>query len=246
MIQSLPILKKEFSNGREALSVRVNQNTAPALIANALNLPDFSRVFILSGGAGGMSDEVYLRLTTLFNAVAEIVVQTRGLVIDGGTQSGVMQLMGQALAQTGKSAPHIGVVPAQAEAGPDGLQAEDILDPNHTNFVLVDGNEWGDEVNTMYGLAAHLSGGVPSVAMLVNGGGISLREVEQNVRQKRPIIVVSGSGRLADEITDAMRWPNGQTRERIKAVTQNGRLILLELSSSPANLVKILQEHLQC
>jgi hypothetical protein len=36
--------------------------------------------------------------------------------------------------------------------------------------------------------------------VLINGGPITKSEILHNVRQKRPIIVIEGSGRLADEI----------------------------------------------
>ena len=81
-----------------------------------------------------------------------------------------MKLMGQALLKFGRTNAYVGVVPAFAEAG-NGLVAEDILEPNHSGFVLVNGYHWGDEVETMYGLAAYLSANVPSVTILVNGGG---------------------------------------------------------------------------
>ena len=243
MIQ-LPTFIKEFSNGNRALSVRTDLNTHPASIVKALQLPECSRLFMLSGGAGGMADEILGRLTTLFTLVGQVVAQQNCTVIDGGTQSGVMQLMGECLTRTGRTVPHIGVVPAQAQAGPNGLVAEDILEPNHSNFVLVKGDEWGDEIETMYSLAAYLSAQVPSVAMLVNGGRISLQEVEQNVKQGREIIVVSGSGRLADEITEAMRRPNGQTQERIRDVVENGHLILFDLANPPDRLAQIVEQRL--
>ena len=56
----------------------------------------------------------------------------------------------------------------------------------------------------MYELAEVYSQSCPSVAILVNGGTIAKNEVLYNVRQNRPIIVIEGSGRLADEIVEVL------------------------------------------
>ncbi len=241
----LPTLVKQFSNGHQALSVRINSKIDPHSIVTALKLPKSPRLFILSGGAGNMPGKTYARLTNLFAVLGQALAKKQCTIIDGGTQSGVMQLMGQALAQAHGTALHIGVVPAQANAGPNGIKAEDILDPNHSNFVLVDSDEWGGEVEAMYQLAAHLSAQAPSLAMLVNGGAISLYEIEKNVKQGREIVVIVGSGRLADEIAEAVRHPNHETRERIKEVVRYGRLILFDLETPPEQLVQILEQHLR-
>ena len=50
----------------------------------------------------------------------------------------------------------------------------------------------------MYKVFARLAEGKPSVAVVANGGGITLAEVDENIRAGRPIILVSGSGRAAD------------------------------------------------
>ncbi len=243
-MEQLSTLVKEFPNGQQALSVCINGDSDPASIVESLQLPRCSRLFILSGGAGNISPETFLRLTDLFETVGQTISRIGCTVIDGGTQSGVMQLMGEALSQTARTAPLIGVVPVYAEVGPNGIQAENILEPHHSNFVLIASSDWGAEVETMYGLAAYLGAQIPSVAMLVNGGGISLIEVEKNVKQGREIIVIVGSGRLADEITQAILFPERETRDRIKAVVSKGRLILFNLETPPQELAQILEQRL--
>ena len=234
---------KTFHNGHQALAVRTNGNIPPNQIVRALRLPHYSALLMISGGAGGMLTEVFVRLVSLFDEIGQTVSKNNIAVVDGGTQSGVMKLMGQALAKSGRTTAHVGVVPAYAEAG-NGLVAQDILEPNHSGFVLVNGHQWGDEVETMYSLAAYMSENVPSVTILVNGGGISLLEIEWNVRQGREIVVIAGSGRLADEIADAVRHPNSNIRERVEAVVRDGRLTLFDISDPPASLIHILEQRL--
>ena len=163
---------------------------------------------------------------------------------DGGTQSGVMQLMGEALAQSGYQVAHIGVLPAYADTGQVGVQAEDIMEPHHSAFVLVDGYMWGDEVETMYRLGGYLSATVPSVTLLINGGAIAMHEIEWNVRQQREVIVIAGSGRLADEIATAIQNPLANVRDRIATIVRDGRLTIFDVDSPPEALGRLLEQRL--
>lgn len=237
-------LVKSFSNGRQALSVRAGQDVDPAEVVAALKLPPPARLLLISGGASQMPDEIAARLVDLFAEVSKLVGEHGITIIDGGTDAGVMKLMGQALRQAGAAVTHIGVLPAQAEAGANGVQAEDILDPNHSYFVLVESQTWGDEVEVMYSLGGYLSANIPSVAMLINGGDISLKEVEKNVEQGREIIVIAGSGRLADEITGAVLHDKPSTRERVIEVIRKGRFTFFNLGAPPERLAEILRSRL--
>ena len=55
----------------------------------------------------------------------------------------------------GRSAPCIGVAVGSLTAWPGNTTGEAPLEPNHSHFVLVEGEQWGDETETMYELAAH-------------------------------------------------------------------------------------------
>ncbi|MCB0173450.1 MAG: hypothetical protein KDI62_23200 [Anaerolineae bacterium] len=238
-------LIKSFPNGRQALSVRVNPETDAGLIIDALRLPKCRRLLMLSGGASNMSAEKMSRLTTLFTAIGRLIVQNGITVIDGGTESGVMKLMGEALGRAGRTkSPHIGVLPAYVTVADDGTTAEDMLEPNHSNFVLVEGDEWGSEVEQMYRLAAYFSQHAPSVALLVNGGDIALREIELNVEQNREIIVLAGSGRLADEVAQAIQNSDSPASDRVKAVVRQGRFIVVDLEEPPELLIDLLRQKL--
>ena len=236
---------KEFPHGQQAVALRTGVEADPASIAEALGLPVSSAVLLLSGGAGLMSKKMLNRLRALFAAVAEVLAQEQVVVIDGGTQSGVMALMGEALAKAGRTAPYIGILPAHAEIKPGGPRGEETLEPHHSHFVLVESDQWGSESKTMCDLATYLAAEAPSLVLLVNGGEIALQDVEWNVRQGREIVVIAGSGRLADEIAKAVRCPNRRTRDRIAAVAREGRVTLFDLSASPAELVALLKHKLK-
>ena len=57
----------------------------------------------------------------------------------------------------------------------------------------------------MYWLFAKLAEGRPSVTIVANGGGITLTEVESNVRAGRHMIVIEGSGRAADVLVSLLK-----------------------------------------
>lgn len=235
---------KEFPDGKQAVAVRTRIEEDPAAVARVLGLQTATPVLMLFGGAGHMSDDMKDHLSSAFRTIADVVVRKNVTVIDGGTQSGVMALMGQALTEVGRTATHIGVLPAYAEIEPGGLVGEDISDPARSHFVLLESDEWGSEVDLMSGLGNYLSMGASSVALLVNGGEIALKDLEQAIERRSSIIVLAGSGRLADEITEAIRYPDRQSRERVMAIVREGNITLVDVSESPSVLAEKLTKRL--
>jgi hypothetical protein len=57
----------------------------------------------------------------------------------------------------------------------------------------------------MYWLFGKLAEGRPSVTIVANGGGITLTEVEANVRAGRRMILIEGSGRAANALVALLR-----------------------------------------
>jgi hypothetical protein len=131
--------------------------------------------------------------------------------MDGGTQAGVMAIMGQGVADRGRKSNLLGVAPAGKVTYPGGpaplAGSEDSapLDPNHSHFVLVEGKEWGSETGMLFEIAAVFN--VPVLAILVNGGTVAKDELLQSVRRGWPVIVIDGSGRLADEVAALVKQP---------------------------------------
>jgi hypothetical protein len=127
---------------------------------------------------------------------------------DGGTQAGIMEAAGKARRASGRAFPLIGVAPAR-EIAPVGPTP---IDPNHSHIVAVDDpapakseSAWGSETPRMYWLFARLAEGRPSVAIVANGGGVTLAEVAANVDAGRPMILIEGSGRAADPVVTLVR-----------------------------------------
>ncbi len=234
----------EFQKGHVATAVRADPDADPRNIVNALNLASPPGLLMLAGGAGKMSGEQLSKITPFIDAASEAVISLGITVIDGGTNVGVMALMGSSLERSGGSVTHIGVLPAYAEAG-SGQRGEEILDPHHTHFVLVESDRWGRETRLMYRLAELLSGRIPSLALLVDGGKIALDEVVWNVYQKREIVVVSGSGRIADDIATAVKESSDDLSDQMRKIIQGGKFTFVDVSDPPMKLKELILARLK-
>jgi hypothetical protein len=151
--------------------------------------------------------------TVTFQAV-EVLAKTAELldaaVISGGTDVGVMAAIGKARGRGGYQFPLIGISPEGTVTWPDGPRTSAPLLPNnereeleshYSHFILVPGNQFGDESKWIVRAASMITKDHnKSLTVLVNGGKVSQRDVEESLASGRPIIVLEGTGRLADEI----------------------------------------------
>src|SRR6185503_6189494 len=174
----------------------------------------------LSGGASDVSDAIGDRLRGLLDVLPRLVAEGLRLAVgDGGTRAGIMEWAGLVRRRADGGFPLLGVAPAE-EVTTTGEPGRTAIDPNHTHVVLVTNPEWrppasadrargagywGAETNAMYEIFGRLSLGRASVALVVNGGAITLDEVRWNLAQERPIVVVAGSGRAADALVARVR-----------------------------------------
>jgi SLOG in TRPM, prokaryote len=161
-------------------------------------------VLVVVGGAAGVDEAALTALEPCAEALVRAADGVGAAIVDGGTDAGVMRLVGVAHAAARSHAPLVGVA---VEA-----LAADELEPNHTHLVLVPGSEWGDEVPWLTGVAAALAGGHPSVTVLVNGGEIALLDVAESVAAGRRVLVVSGTGRAADALAGALAGNDADPR----------------------------------
>jgi len=173
-------------------------------------------VIVLVGGAGGMQErDLELLAEVMREAVVPAAVRHGAVVVDGGTDSGVMRLIGQARSAAGADFPLVGVAaegtvtfPGAAPASADAAE----LEPNHTGYLLVPGSTWGDEAPWITSVAGAIAGRRASVTVLVNGGEIAYTDVTGSLAQGRPVVVLAGSGRTADAIARASAGGSGDTR----------------------------------
>jgi hypothetical protein len=191
----------------EVLSVAPESNAKlTELVADIRGRAD--RFVFLCGGAANMDTERYQATLAMFDALAQLPLDGYRLAVgDGGTRVGIMAAAGEARRASGNKFVLIGVAPA-VDVPPRGTTP---TDPNHSHIVTVADpsapavDAWGTETDTMYWLFARIAAGRPSVAVLVNGGKIALKEVQANVEAGRVVITVEGSGRAADALACLMK-----------------------------------------
>jgi len=243
----------DFPNDNRAQALYVSPDTAAKQIIDVLELPRPRALLVLNGGTAQMEAELQAQLGQLLqDGLARIAAEQQMTVITGGTDAGIFALLGQGLAKWGRTAPCIGVAVARRVTWSSRIprwlprwlfdRGRGPLEPHHTHFVLTDGDHWGAETETMFALAAALSEGVPSVAVLANGGLIARDETLQNVRQGREIIVIRGSGRLADELAAVVRGEAEPSDAGVAEIVRDGRITLFEISQTPSALADLVAQ----
>lgn len=106
-----------------------------------------------------------------------------------------------------------------------------MLEPHHTHFVIVPGDDWGAESPWIAHAATVLTRGAPSITVLLNGGQIAYSDVERSVQAGRGVVVIDGSGRTADAIASAL---SGATPdERASALEASGLIRSVSVDDPP-------------
>lgn len=201
-------LRYEFPDGLVARAMEVDDPAALQAAVSALGLDPPRPTVTVVGGAGGIDEAGLENLRSLFlSGIVPVLQQYSAAAVDGGTLSGVMRLIGEARAQLGASFPLVGVTAAgtvQLPGRPARPDVDTVLEPHHTHFIIVPGDEWGAESPWIADTTSVLASGRPSVTVLINGGEIAYADVERSVQARRRVVVVAGSGRTADAIAAAL------------------------------------------
>ncbi|MBC1221617.1 hypothetical protein GNF10_21815 [Nostoc sp. UCD121] len=240
-------LKLTFDSGQTALAIRVDQQAELPDALEQIGLGGSHSILVVVGGASKISEADFLRIKRLFTEVLAPIAESLGAyVVDGGTDAGVMQLMGEARSQIGAKFALIGVTPENKVALPNQQEPDaDLtpLEPNHTHFVLVPGDNWGDESPWISDVATVLANNAPSVTVLLNGGEITFDDAFSSINTGRLVVVIAGSGRTADILADALRGEG--TDERAKKLAKSGILQyvnLIDIENGVKNLGQIIKD----
>jgi hypothetical protein len=165
-------------------------------------------VLVVSGTTSRLEPDLAERLFPLVAAAVAVTAERRAAIVTGGTDAGVFHLVGLALSSA-QTRPRlaVGVAPdglvTRVRPSPD--EASDVGDsaPAASQLdvlVRVPGRTWGDETPVLADIVARLAGRFPAVVLLIGGGDVSRRELVEHLSAGRSIVVVAGSGRLADAV----------------------------------------------
>jgi hypothetical protein len=172
-----------------------------------LGLNDYYPVIVLIGGE---VDEKQADLSRrAIEMISRIAEDMQAAVICGGTDMGVMAEIGRIRSRESYRFPLIGVAPEGPVTWPGGPSDTKVLwwgkqrwqlESHYSHFILVPGEQFGDESPWIVDAATLLSKDHHSVTLLINGGEVSRQDIQLSLENGRRVIVLSRTGRLADEL----------------------------------------------
>lgn len=172
-----------------------------------LRLKDHYPVIVLIGGGIDKKDAAMTQQAV--QTISQIAQDLKAVVICGGTNMGIMAEIGNTRRRNHHNYPLVGIAPEELVTWPRGPQDTKFLwwgkerwqlEPHYTHFILVPGSNFGDESPWIVDTATLLSRQQHSVTILLNGGEVSRKDIELSLAHGRPVIVLSRTGRLADEL----------------------------------------------
>jgi hypothetical protein len=204
-----------------AVSIAEDKEIPEALIQ--LQIPHPKLVIVLVGGAAGVGWWHKFPMRKAIGIITRLAEETQAVVVDGGMQAGVMAEIGKQRKQKKFSFPLIGVASEGLSLKGD---PDFVLDPNHTHFIFVPGENWGDESAWISKIATAVAGDQKSITIMVNGGQISKDDVGYSILEDRPAFVMRGTGRMADKIT------------------LGDKIIAIDISEKPEEILEFLKTRL--
>lgn len=192
---------------RQTLSVFPDERLDLAQAVSELGLKDRYPVLVLIGGE---IDERQADLTRrAIQTIARTAEDLNAAIICGGTDMGIMAEIGQIRSRNGYKFPLVGITPEELVTWPGGPHNTKFLwlgkqrwplESHYSHFILVPGSQFGDESPWIVDAATMLSKGYRSVTVLINGGEVSRKDIELSLENDRPVIALSRTGRLADNL----------------------------------------------
>ena len=241
------LLRWSLTPGRTALAIGVSESAGLGAALAALGLDGHRPVLVLVGGAAGLDPDLHEPLLDLFRTLVPVLTAAGALVVDGGTRSGVMALMGEAALRT--ELPLLGVaargtlcLPGEGDEDRTGADEGADPDPGHGRFLLVPGNKWGDESPWIAAVASTLAGDRPSLTLVVGGGEVTARDLREGLNLGRPALILAGTGGTADTVAAGLRGgrtPAGDLPEGTDKLVE-----VMDLGQAALDLPHLLRQRL--
>ncbi|MEP7166662.1 MAG: hypothetical protein ABI758_01635 [Candidatus Woesebacteria bacterium] len=254
---------REISKDADLSAVQ-DQLAELGLIDKETRVSPYNYVLVFNGGAGEMDTAPGGEQDKLIDSLVKHVqiLEKAGknvVMVTGGTDSGYIQVAGKVrekLVAAGIDVQAIGICPGpQIWRGEPSQKPADLelLEPNHTHAILVDGPKFGDETEVFFKVVAALEKNArgeraESLATIYNGGGITVEEVERNFLQNRNMLVVGESGRSAFLLDFLQRCPTltqfrkdagiALARQQMEALTDRARTLSTKTLSLIPQFIK--------
>ena len=219
-----------LSGARMASFLTVSDTASTAMLSHFLEkywaLPRPDVLISVTGSA--LSLQLTSQLQRVFDrGLVAAASVTKAWIFTGGTDSGVMKLVGEAMHKYGLDVPVVGVAPWGAIQGrellenckgeqidyqkskPNSARMEVRLNPHHTHQILVDTAKEYSNDTPVFGqeqaLRARLEReymhrGVPVVLLVVQGGPGTVDMMRSAAKEGYPILVIADSGGAATAV----------------------------------------------
>ncbi|HSG45908.1 MAG TPA: hypothetical protein VLA72_22435, partial [Anaerolineales bacterium] len=214
---------------QEVLCVFPSERSDLVQAISELRLDNGYPVIVLIGG--GIDEQQAEATRRAINTIVGIADNLNAVVICGGTDMGVMAEIGQIRWKSGYTFPLVGIAPEKLVTWDDGPHSTKFLwwgekrwqlEPHYSSFILVPGSQFGDESPWIVDTATIASKGHKSVTILINGGELSRKDIDLSLKKGRPVIALSRTGRLADELA---RQPERHKLITVAPATAEQRII---------------------
>lgn len=198
--------KIDFPDG-QTLCVFPGERSDLGQAISELRLNDGYPVIVLIGG--DIDEHQAEGTRRAIQTIARVAEDLHALVICGGTDMGVMSEIGQIRWRNRYQFPLVGIAPEELVTWTDGPRSTKFLwwgekrwqlESHYSHFILVPGSQFGDESPWIMDTATLLSKDHRAATILINGGEVSRKDIELSLENGRPVIAVSRTGRLADEL----------------------------------------------
>ena len=221
--EPLRIYPLPFENGHTARAIKVDEVDEIVGALEALGIAQHRPSLLVVGGADGMNNEDTQRLRKF---IEQVVVPTcEGLqvtVMTGGTNSGIMKLVGKARNRARATFPLIGIAAIGTVQLPGNAPSKNQapLEPHHDAFVFVPGADWSNESPWLVRISAAISHNTPALTLVANGGEITWHDILYSIVAGRPVLAIEGTGRATDVLAKISRLH--MDNPRAQAFNQTG------------------------
>lgn len=241
-------LREAYNPVMQLETLSFHESSSPAIrpdgfddLADGLKLLGFSHnrpAIVIVGGAGGMSEDDSQKAQNFFERqLVPFAASKDAVVIDGGTNSGVMAAMGRAVKNADGNIPLIGVAARGVE------RIETFFEQNHSHFILCPGSRWGDEAEWIAATANAVAGPLAKIAVMVNGGQIAWEDARLNIQYGSPVLIAEGSGRAADVIAETSLGMKFDPRAL--ALIRTGKIYVANFFKDPEGFIGKMNELMQ-
>jgi hypothetical protein len=188
-------------------------------------------VLAVAGTTTTLEPDIVDRLLPVLKAVVAGVADRGAVIVTGGTDAGVFHVLGLAIESSRRQVSEVGVAPdGVLVTGGAPTEGRSAVDPRLSVLVRVEGDQWGDETPMLSRVVAEITGAEPAVVLLVGGGEVARAELAEHLRRGRTIVVLEGSGRLADDVAAGLTL---DTDPDLRALVKAGDVRRVPLGSSP-------------